>query len=99
MNVATLITKEIFSKTQTEIYKVERLHKYDYHTLGENFKYIKDCWKNNEKETDEIKVVYNHYLGRRIDIMKSTELSHHEFFSDALQNIFRLSKKLNLNNF
>ena len=56
--------------------------------------------KINEKEAQELKKIYNHYLDNRKDIMKNTQFKVEDVFGDVIsKDNFSQEQILKLNNF
>ena len=56
--------------------------------------------KNDEKETQDLKKIYNHYLDKRKEIMKNTNLKVEDVFGDVIRkNNFSQGQITKLNNF
>ena len=79
-SIATLITNEYLSKRKTRYTKLRD------HVNMITLLYEKTLTKSmmnkkiDEKEGEELKQIYNHYLEKRKDIMKSTKFSVEEVF-------------------
>ena len=88
-SVATLILNEFFSKLKLGYTKLKdwiNMITILYEKILNELMIDK---RIDEKEGDELNKVYYHYLDKRKDIMKSTEISYHEVFGDVLgQEVF-----------
>ena len=52
--------------------------------LWKYFENIDDGLKKNEKESKEVKRIYNHYLDKRKEIMKNTQFKVEDVFGDLI---------------
>ena len=56
--------------------------------------------KIDEKEAEELKQIYNHYLDKQKKIMKNTQFKVEDVFGDVInKNRFNLEQITKLNNF
>ena len=56
--------------------------------------------KIDEKESEQLNQIYNHYIDRRKDIMKSTQFKVEDVFGEVISKLnFSQEQKSKLNNF
>ena len=56
--------------------------------------------KNDEKEAQELKKIYNHYIDKRSEIMENTQFKVEDVFGDVIsKDNFSQEQKTKLNNF
>ena len=56
--------------------------------------------KINEKETDQLKQIYNHYIDKKSEIMKNTSFKVEDVFTDVIsKDTISPEQITNLNNF
>ena len=56
--------------------------------LWENFETIADRWKKlDDKESQELKKIYSHYLDKRKEFMNNTSFKLEDFFGDVISKV------------
>ena len=56
--------------------------------------------ENDEKEAEELRKIYNHYIDKRSEIMKNTQFKVDDVFGDVIsKDIFSQEQRTKLNNF
>ena len=51
--------------------------------------------KIDEKEAEELKKIYNHYLDKRSEIMEKTQIKVEDLFNDIIYKDFYFSRTIN----
>ena len=49
--------------------------------------------KINEKESEQLKQIYNHYIDKKSEIMKNTSFKFEDIFTDVISKILFLQNR------
>ena len=74
----------MYIKIKITLYKVERLDKFYYNFIWEDIKGIYYWWKNDQKEAQHLKQIFNHYVNKRKEILNSTKFKVEYMFGDVI---------------
>ena len=95
-SIAVLTTKECISKLKTPFTKLGDFVFFSTLLCGKVLKNFMLDKKFDEKEAFELKKMYNHYLNKRSELMKTTEFKVEDNSDDVAKKIvFSLAEKIN----
>ena len=99
-SIAILITTEYISKLKIRYTKLR--HRINLITLLYE-KTLKESMidkKINEKEAEQLKQIYNHYIDKKTEIMKNTSFKVEDIFTDVIsKDTISTEQIIKLNNF
>ena len=99
-SISTLITNEYFSKIKIRYTKFRDWINVNTFLFEKALKQSMIDKKIGEKEAQEIKKIYNHYLDKRKEIMKNTSFKVEDVFGDIINKDTISQEQLTkLNNF
>ena len=99
-SIAILITNEYISKLKIRYTKLRDWNNVMTLLYEKTLKTSMIDKKTDEKEAEELKRIYNHYLDKRKEIMKNTQFNFEDVFGDFLSKyIFSQEQITKLNNF
>ena len=99
-SIAILITKEYISELKIRYTKLREWIKVLILFYEKTLKQIMIDTKIDQKEADELKKIYNHYLYKRKEIMKNTQFKVEDVFGDVMsKDIFSQEQIPKLNKF
>ena len=99
-SLAILITNEYFSKLKLRYTKLRDWINVITFLFEKTLKESMIDKKIDQKEADQLKQIYNHYLGKKSEIMKNTQFKVEEVFTDVISKDTISSEQITkLNNF
>ena len=99
-SIAILITNEYISKLKIRYTKLRDWINVISLLYGKTLKESMIDKKINEKEADQLKQIYNHYIDKRSEIMKNTSFKVEDIFNDVINKDTISQEQINkLNNF
>ena len=99
-SIAILITNEYISKLKIRYTKLRDWINVITLLYEKTLKESMIDKKNNQKEAEQLKQIYNHYIDKRKEIMNSTKFKVENAFSDVIsKDSFSQEQKTKLNNF
>ena len=99
-SIAILITNECISKIKTRYTKLRDWINVITLLYEKTLKQSMIDEKIDEKEAEQLKQIHNHYIGKRKEIMKSTQFKVEDVFGDVIsKENFSKEQTTKLNNF
>ena len=99
-SIAILITNEYISKLKIRYKKLRDWIKVITLLYEKTFKKSMVDKQIEEKEAEELKTIYNHYIDKRSEIMKNTQFKVEDVFGDVIsKDNFSQEQITKLNNF
>ena len=99
-SIAFLITNEYISKLKIRYTKLDDWINVITLPYEKTLKKSMVDKKNDEKEAEELKKIYNHYIDKRSEIMKNTSFKVEDIFGDVIsKDNFSQEQRTKLNKF
>ena len=99
-SIAILITHEFISKLKIRYTKLREWINVNSLLYEKTLKLSMVDKKTDEKEAEQLKQIYNHYVNKRIEYMNSTKFKVEDIFGDVIsKHSISPEQKTKLNNF